>query len=60
MKELLKKTWDKVRDVLIPVIELPVMLIAVIAAGLLHDAVYILEEIDPLDAEFEELEEPRK
>ena len=60
MKELLKKTWDKVRDVLILVIELPVMLIAVIAAGLLHDAVYILEEIDPLDAEFEELEEPRK
>ena len=56
MKELMKKTWDKVRDVLILVIELPVMLIAVIAAGLLHDAVYILEEIDPLDAEFEELE----
>lgn len=56
MKELLKKTWDKVRDVLILVIELPVMLIAVIAAGLLHGAVYILEETDPLDAEFEELE----
>lgn len=56
MKELLKKTWDKVRDVLILVIELPVMLITVIAAGLLHGAVYILEEIDPLDAEFEELE----
>ena len=56
MKELLKKTWDKVRDVLILVIELPVMLIDVIAAGLLHGAVYILEEIDPLDAEFEELE----
>ena len=56
MKELMKKTWDKVRDVLILVIELPVMLIAVIDAGLLHGAVYILEEIDPLDAEFEELE----
>lgn len=56
MKELLKKTWDKVHDVLILVIELPVMLIAVIAAGLLHGTVYILEEIDPLDAEFEELE----
>ena len=57
MKELLKKTWDKVRDVLILAIELPVMLIAVlIAAGLLHGAVYILEEIDPLDAEYEELE----
>lgn len=56
MKELPKKTWDKVRDVLILVIELPAMLIAVIAAGLLHGAVYILEEIDPLDAEFEELE----
>ena len=37
MKELLKKTWDKVRDVLLLVIELPVMLIAVIAAALLHD-----------------------
>ena len=34
----------------------PIALIAVIAAGLLHGAVYILEEIDPLDAEFEELE----
>lgn len=49
MKELLKKTWDKVRDALILVIELPVMLIAVIAAGLLHGAVHILEEIDPLE-----------
>ena len=38
----------------------PVALIAVIAAGVLHTSVAILETIDPLDAEFEELEEPRK
>ena len=56
MKELLKKTWDKVRDVLILVIELPVMLIAVIAAGVLHTSIAILEAVDPLDADYEELE----
>lgn len=56
MKELLKKTWDKVRGALILVIELPVMLVAVIAAALLHGAVFVPEEIDLLDAEFEELE----
>lgn len=38
----------------------PVALIAVIAAGVLHTSVAILEAVDPLDAEFEELEEPRK
>ena len=34
----------------------PVALIAVIAAGVLHTSVAILEAIDPLDAEYEELE----
>ena len=56
MKELLKKTWDKVRDVLILVIELPVMLIALIGAGLLHGAMFALEKIDPIDAEYETAE----
>lgn len=34
----------------------PVALIAVIAAGVLHTSVAILEAVDPLDAEYEELE----
>lgn len=34
----------------------PVALIAVIAAGVLHTSVAILEAVDPLNAEYEELE----
>ena len=35
----------------------PVALIAVIAAGVLHTSVAILEAVDTLDAEYEEMEE---
>lgn len=35
----------------------PIALIAAIAAGALHTSVAIAEAVDPLDAEYEEMEE---
>lgn len=56
MKEFLTEAWENVRHALITVIALPVVLVAVIGAGLLHGALFVLDGIDPIDAEYEAAE----
>lgn len=56
MKEFLAEAWENVRHALITVIALPVVLVAVVGAGLLHGALFVLDGIDPIDAEYEAAE----
>jgi hypothetical protein len=57
MSEILETVKEGVIRTLTFVICVPIALIAVIAAGVLHTSVAILEVVDPLDAEYEEMEE---
>ena len=50
----LRETWEKVRDGLIFLIELPIIAVALIGAGLLHGAMIALEWLDPMTPEKEE------
>lgn len=54
IKEVLEEIQDTIRDGLIIAIELPIMLAALIGAGLLHGAMSALEWLDPLTPEKEE------
>lgn len=54
LAESLADAWERIRDGLISVIELPIVLVALIGAGLLHGAVTLLEWLDLLTPEKEE------
>lgn len=56
MKEFLTAAWENARHALITAIALPAVLVAVIGAGLLHGALFVLDGIDPIDAEYEAAE----
>lgn len=54
LTETMAEAWERIRDGLISVIELPIVLVALIGAGLLHGAVTLLEWFDLLTPEKEE------
>lgn len=57
MREILETVKEGVIRTLTFVVCTPIVLIAVIAAAVLHTSVAILETVDSLDTEYEEMEE---
>lgn len=57
MSEILETVKEGVIRTLTFVVCTPIVLIAVIAAAVLHTSVAILETVDSLDTEYEEMEE---
>lgn len=57
MSEILETVKEGVIRTLTFVVCTPIVLIAVIAAAVLHTSVAILETVDSLDTEYEEVEE---
>lgn len=56
MKRFLADAWERICDAMVTVTTIPVLVIALIGAGLLHGAMFALEKIDPIDAEYETAE----
>ena len=48
MNRFLSDAWEHICDALVTVTTIPVLVIALIGAGLLHGAMFALEKIDPI------------